>query len=225
MKFGRIAWIILGIGIFAIAFGAMYALYTRQVDEQKQLNTSIEQATSTLPRLTTQKKDLDSQLVQLQSQLTSLQAELMQAKSELGVAAESVPVSAESIEYDERLFKIASDWNLVITQIIASEPSETKVEGVTFNITTFVVQLEGQAIESTFKDTDEYKEYIYKTVEDMLSYINILVNDKDFASAGIELVSIKVPAPLTNEELAEQGVNVEKPTISIQLNIYSYKGR
>jgi cell division protein FtsB len=225
MKFGRIAWIILGVGIFAIAFGAMYALYTRQADEQKQLNTSIEQATATLPKLTTQKKDLDSQLAQLQSQLTSLQAELMQAKSALDKAAESAPTSAESIEYDERLFKIASDWNLVITEIVASEPNEAKVEGITFDVTTFVVQLQGQAIESAFEDTDDYKEYIYRTVEDMLSYINVLINDKDFASASIELVGINVPVPLTNEELEEQGVDVERPTISIQLNIYSYKGR
>jgi cell division protein FtsB len=225
MKFGRIAWIILGIGIFAIAFGAMYVIYTRQVDEQKQLNVSIEQATATLPKLTTQKKDLDSQLAQLQSQLTSLQAELMQAKSALNEAAESIPTSAESIEYDEMLFKIAGDWNLVITKIIASEPQETKVEGITFSVTTFAVQLEGKAIETAFDDADEYKEYIYKTVEDMLSYINTIVNDKDFAAAGIELVNIKVPTPLTSEELAEQGINVEKPAISIQLTIYSNKGR
>jgi hypothetical protein len=189
------------------------------------LNTSIEQATSTLPRLTAQKKDLDSQLAQLQSELTSLQAELLQAKAELSVAAESVPVSAESIEYDERLFKIASDWNLVITEIVASEPSETKVEGITFDVTTFVVHLQGPAIESAFEDTDGYKEYIYNTLKDMLAYINTLVNELDFASASIQLVGINLPPPLSNEELATQGVDVERPTISIQLNIYSYKGR
>lgn len=61
---------------------------------------------------------------------------------------------------------------------------------------------------------------------DILHFLDAVVNDKDFASASIELVTMQVPEPLTKEALAEkeQLDEGDVPKAQINLTIYTYKG-
>ncbi len=189
-RLSKTAWLILGIGIFVIAMGSLYFLYSRQGGEQGQLNDSLSVAQATLPGLVSEKEDWESQLTQLESQLTQWESQLSQAVSLLDTTQASLPESVESIEYDEELFRIADGWRLEIINLTASESrdkevqvevEDIEVEDITFLVTSFTVDVRGE-------------------VNDILGFINTIVTSEDFTCATVELVNINIPEPLTEEE-------------------------
>ena len=251
IRLSKIAWLILGIGIFAIALGGLYFLYSREGDQQEQLNDSLSVAQATLLTLVSEKEDWESQLTQQESQLTQQESQLTQRESQLVQATSlldttqaSFPSSVESIEYDELLFNFAHGYNLRITELIASEPGNEEVEDITYSVTSFTVEMEGE-------------------VADILGFINAIVTSEDFTNATAELVNISTPVPLTEaekeaikegftagtmDELAEEELTeedreellealeealaaaedeiekLEMPSATIELAIYSYQG-
>ncbi len=251
MRLSKTAWLILGIGIFVIAFGSLYLLYSRQGNEQEQLNDSLLAAQATLPTLVSEKEDWESQLTQQESQLTQQENQLTQQESQLAQATSlldttqaSFPSSVESIEYDELLFNFAHGYNLRITRLIASEPGNEEVEDITYSVTPFTVDVRGE-------------------VAGILDFINAIVTSEDFTNATAELVNINIPEPLTEAEkeaikeglteeimegLAEEGLTeeereellealaealaaaeeeieeLEMPSATIELAIYGYQG-
>lgn len=229
MKLGKTAWYILGIGILVIALGSLYMLYRGQVDEQERLNDALAVAQATAPKLAKERANLESTL-------TELEDKLAQAASQMKKARAVFPTSSvESIEVDELLFQIADTWDLDITSLTASEPrdkkikvevEDIKVEDVTYLVTSFTVNVRGKAPESVFETEEEHKAYIDETVGDILDFINTIVTHEDFNTATVELVNMKAPEPLTEEELEEMEEITEKdiPSATIQLVIYSYRG-
>ena len=215
MKISKTAWLILGIGIFVIAVASLYMVYFQQGREQERLNDSLSVAQQTLPELASEKDDWERQLTQLGSQLAQLKSELAQATSRLADSKTRFPKSVASIEYGERLFRIADGCDLVITEFTSSEPGDKKVEvevgdinveDVTYFVTLFTVVVES-------KDAG----YSDKTIVDnMLDFINTIATSDYFASATIELVNMDIPEPVAEEE--------EKPSATITLVIYGYKG-
>jgi hypothetical protein len=224
MKLSKTVWIILGVAIFIIGFVVLYMMYSRQGDEQEQLKSNIAANQAALVGLIKERESWQSQLLNLQDELAQRQDALTEANLALSQAAAGWPTSAESIEYDEKLFAMADAWNLEITMVTAVEPTEIKVEGITFTVSSFNVEVKGKPRDELSRTAAEYREYLYKTVDDILAFVHTIVNDKDFASAGIELVSMQVPLPLTQEEI-DQDTEQASPTAQINLNIYTYKGR
>lgn len=187
MRISRTAWLILGIGISVIAVSILVWVYFDQSGEQKTLNESLSGAQKTLPILVSQREDLESQLTQLKSELAQAESLFYKAKASFE--------SVESIEYGEALFDIADDCNLEITKLTASEPSDEKVETITYITASFTVVVEG-------------------TVADILDFVDTIATDEDFANATIELVNMQVPEP------EEEG----KPSATINLVLYGYQG-
>jgi hypothetical protein len=224
MKLSKTVWIILGVAIFIIGFVVLYMMYSRQGDEQEQLKSKIAANQATLVGLIKERESWQSQLLNLQDELAQRQDALAEANLALSQAGTGWPTSAESIEYDEKLFEMADAWNLEITVVKAAEPQEEAVEGITFTVSSFNVEVRGKSRDELSRTSAEYREYLYKTVDDILAFVHTIVNDKDFASAGIELVSMQVPLPLTQEEI-DQDTEQASPTAQINLNIYTYKGR
>lgn len=224
MRLSKTVWIILGVVVFVIGAVYLYMMYARQLDEQEQWKSKLATNQATLPRLVAERENWQSQLDKLQNEIAQRQAALTEANLALSQAKEGWPESAESIEYDEKLFEIADAWKLDITVVTAAEPKEVRVEGITFTVASFNVEVKGRPPETTPEEEADYRDYIYKAVGDILHFIDTVVNDKDFASASIELVTMQVPQPLTKEQLAEEGLEVEKPTAQINLIIYTYKG-
>ena len=206
MKISKTAWLILGIGIFVIAFASLYLVYFQQGREQERLSDSLSVAQQTLPKLASEKDDWERQLTQLGSQLARLKSELARATSRLADSKTSFPKSVESIEYGERLFNIADGCDLVITEFTASEPGDKKVEvevgdikveDVTYFVTSFTVDVEGE-------------------VTDILDFINTIATDEYFINATVVEVDMVVPELASEEE--------EKPSATIKLDIYGYQG-
>ncbi len=181
MRLSKTAWLILGVGIFVIAFGSLYAVYSQQSRAQEQLNDSISVAQATLAKDVSEKEDWDSQLAQLESQLSEREGKLADAELLLISAEASLPESVESIEYDEILFGIADSYNLEITSLTAAESSDQEVEDINFSVIPFAVNVRGEVI-------------------DILNFINTIATSEDFITATIEVVNMQVPVPLTEAE-------------------------
>jgi len=223
MKLSKTAWLILGIGIFVIAFGGLCLVYFRQGSEREQLNDSLLVAQATLPKVVSEKEDWERQLAQWESQLAQLESELAQAKLLLAESKMSFPKAVESIEYGEKLFKIADDCDLELTKLTSLEPADINVEpadenvepgdkeseDITYSVTSFVVDVNGE-------------------VANMLDFINTIATSKAFTTATVELVDIEVPQPLSEEEkarLTEEAIeDRERPSATVSLAIYAYKG-
>jgi hypothetical protein len=226
MRLSKTVWIILGVVVFAIGAVYLYMMYARQGDEQEQLRSKLATNQATLPKLVAERASWQSQLVKLQSEIAERQATLTEADLALSQAKEGWPKSAESIEYDERLFEIADAWNLDITVVTAVEPKDTQIEGITFTVASFTVEIKGKTPATTPQEEEDYRDYLYKTVGDILNFIDTIVNDKAFASASIQLVTMQVPEPLTDAALAgkEKLEEGDIPKAQINLTIYTYKG-
>jgi len=222
MKLSKTSWLILGIGIFVIAFGGLCLVYFRQGNEREQLNDSLLVAQATLPKVISEKEDWERQLAQWESQLAQLKSELAQAKLLLAESKMSFPKAVESIEYDEEIFKIADNCDLDITELTSLEPRDKEAEGITsseprdkelevitFSVASFVVDVKGE-------------------VANILDFINTIATGDYFTTATVELVDIEVPQPLTEEEKAgltkEEIEDRERPSATVSLAIYAYKG-
>jgi cell division protein FtsB len=226
MRLSKTVWIILGVVVFVIGAVYLYMMYARQGDEQEQLKAKLATNQATLPKLVAERESWQSQLANLQSELAARQAALAEANLALSQATEGWPQSAESIEYDERLFEIADAWNLDITVVTAVGPKDTQIEGITLTVASFTVEIKGKTPETTPTEEADYRDYLYSAVGDILHFIDTIVNDKAFASASIQLVTMQIPEPLTKEALAgkERLEEGDIPKAQINLIIYTYKG-
>jgi len=215
MKLSKIAWIILVIGIFVIASGSLYWLYLQEGPKQEELSGQLSTVQARIPKLAAERANLESTLTELEDKLAQVTSQLKTAKAVF-------PAAVESIEVDELLFGIAWDWGLEITSLTASEPSDLKVvvevetedievEDVTYLVTSFDVDVKGE-------------------VSDILNFIHAIVTHRDFDTATVEIVSIIIPDPVSEEEKAglseeeiEEREEMDTPSATIKLVIYSYK--
>ncbi len=198
MKLGKKTWLLLGIVIFAIAAVFLYLRYFGQIREQDKLRSTLSKAQSTLAKSVNEKSALDSQLADLESQLAK-------ATSLHDATKASLHESIQSIEWHEAFLSLAGDSNLMITCLTVSEPRSqkegTREEAITYLVTSFVVELEGQVPESIFTTSQGHKEYIYQTVSDILAFVTKVTLGEDFTVATVKLASLTVPEPLTEVDL------------------------
>ena len=207
MKFGKTAQLILAIGIFAIAIVFLYRMNQERAAAYDELNTQLTTAQALLPGMISESEELESRLNQLK-------IDLNQAKVDLNKGKANFPNSIDSIRYDELLYQMARDRGLEIMTLETSEPTEMNVEEVTFTVTNFNVEVKG-------------------TVADILDFVNTIANGDDFTTAIVDVVSIAVPEPVTQqikEGLVEQEQEEEgegergAPSAAIEINIYNYRG-
>ncbi len=211
MKLTKTFWLILTIGVFVVAFAALYLIYLQQQRTQEPLDAALATAQTTLPKLTTERTNLENTL-------TELEDELVQAKSRLETAKALFPALVESIEVDELLFGFAHDWGLEIVRLTASEPGDetvpveaqdVQVEDVAYVITSFTIEVKGQ-------------------VSDILNFVSTIATDEDFTTATVRLVNIVIPELLTEEEWQELSDEDREekvsPLATINIVIYGYEG-
>ena len=249
MKLGKTARIALIVAAFIFAFFIVNQMKGEAESQQRSLNVQLDVTQLVLPKLAADKADLEGQLVLLESDLAEAAASLEDSRAEF-------PADIQSIEYDEILFNIAHEWDLDITSLTASEPSSQDIEvtiepsdpeaksvtyTVTYTVTRFNITVEGQPIEPTPEEVEEFRAYIYQTVADILSYFNSIATGEDFTTATVESVNITIPTPYTELELpvieeadatteevtteaAAEVIEAVPATATINLLIYSCEG-
>ncbi len=197
MRLGKTSLIILGAGIFIMAFIVLYMVYSQQTAAKQDLAEDLAAARVDLPRVVDEKDNWQRQLSQMKGRLTELQGELAQAKSFLSDNQSSFPELVQSIEYDERFFKLADVWRLNIVDITASEGQPRRTGSLIFSATKFSVQVKGN-------------------VADILGYVGALASDQNFATIEVTQVNINIPEPRTAPG--------KEASATIDLVIYGYRG-
>ena len=207
MKLGRTARIILIVGAIIAAFFIVNQMKEEAESEQHSLDVQLELTQLILPKLAADKEAMEGQFVLLESDLAEAAASLRESRAEF-------PADIQSIEYDEILFNIAHQWDLDIISLTASEPSYRSVEvtiepadpeaesvtyTVTYTVTSFNIEVEGQPVEPAPEEVEEFRAYLYQTVADILSYFNSIATGEDFTTATVESVNITIPEPCTGQ--------------------------
>jgi len=129
MKLTRTVGLIIVVVILAVVIGVLVSIYSGQAAERNELSERMSRAQTLLPGLMKQRENLEDQLTQAEALLNANQAQF--------------PESVESIEYDDDLFQIADECNVAITRISSSKPTSKGAEGVTYSVSTFGVDVNG----------------------------------------------------------------------------------
>ncbi len=172
--FGKLSWLLLGIGILAIAGVSLYIVYQDQTDEQDSLNLSLLAAEATLPTLVSETSNLENELAQLED-------DLAQALDELDEVERKFPDSIESSDYGDLLFNLAQNLGLEVTSFTSSVPSGITQDGIRYEATSFTVVVEGK-------------------VDAILQYLTKIQVESEFWTATIEVVNIDIALPAAGEE-------------------------
>ena len=211
MKLSRGALLVLGIGVFIIAFAFLFSINSGKSGEQEQLNDDLTAAQALLPKLVAEREDWEGQLTQWEGKAAEATSTLSRFKAKF-------PASLESIADTETLFDIAYDCDLEVAEVTTLESRDKKVEDVIYTVTTLEVVV--RPVESRPGSVTAFATYINNAVADMLDYIDIVAAHDDFTNATIELVDMENLKPPCSEELE----GAEKPQATISLVIYGYEG-
>jgi hypothetical protein len=208
MKISKTALIVLGIGIFILAFAIIFFLYSGQNGEREQLNNRLATTQALLPGLIAEKEDVAGQLAQQQADIDKASAALDKSEARF-------PKSAESIEYDETIFKLAEQSGLLIVELSTSEPTQEGVKGtdISYNVSTFTVVLWNA--DSAPGNAADYELYINQTVDKVLNFVHLVATTPDFGVATIRVVSIDGLEPPEKLEGNETG-----PEATLEVAVY-----
>jgi hypothetical protein len=210
MKLSKTALLVLGIGIFVIAFAALFSISSGQKGEQAQLSDNLTAAQNLLPKLIAERQDLEDQLAQRED-------EVAKAESALDKSEARYPKSVESIESDETLFLMADECDLRIIDLTASEPAnqDEKESDITYAVTTLEVMV--RSTESPPSTAGDFEMYIDEFVDNVLEFIHVIATSEEFNIGTIELVSVDDLEPPEEVEESEVG-----PQATITITIYGY---
>jgi hypothetical protein len=207
MKLSRTGWLILGGGLFVILLGLMGMIYAGQAREQERLTEDLSQAEIILGKLVSSKEageqvkqEAESEVAQAELELEVAEGNLYNAEAELRAARVGFADSVQSIEVGEELLKIAEKYDLWVTGFGSQNSEEKDVEGVTYSVYPFTVEVEGELVA-------------------ILGYVGAIAMGEGFTVAAIESVEIAIP-----ERPEEVGEWADPATATINFVIYTYKG-
>ncbi len=200
MKLSKTSWLILTSSILIVAFVSVGAARSQKIDEQNRLQEELAVAELRLSKL---------QFEELFPQQEELEKQLSQIISQSKAIEDALSLPTENIAASGTLFDIAETSGVEITEIGSSEPVRDDLEGITYSALPFTVRVEG--------DTSSLNDFI------------IALND-NFKTGAVKSVEINIPEAIedgeeTGEEPAEgETAELERPSASIRLVIYTYQG-
>ena len=196
MKLSKTSWIILTIGVLVVAFGTLGIARAQQVQEQEQLNEELSVAEMRLSKV---------QLKELRSQKSELEVQLDQTASQLEAAKDSLRQSIESIEVTDSVFEIAEACGVEIIDVSSSELDNDNLEGIDCSIIRLTMSVEGD-------------------VPNLISFVTKLNND--FITGIVRSVQMDTQEAyeeVEGEAGGEQAEEEKKPSVNIQMIVYSYR--
>ena len=197
MKLGKVSRIFLGIGILGILAVSLSMAHNQQSKEQNRLKGEVILAQQRLKIFPAE---------QLASKKSELESHLARAELQLKATKDRLYQSLESIEASDALFEIAKACHAEITAISSQCLTTKALEEVTLPVLMLTVRVEGEVftlIDFISKWTEKYPTGMVKSVE-------ISVPEVTEEEAVMER-----PKPETEEE---------KPSATVNLLLYSYKG-
>lgn len=200
MKLNKKSLLFLAIAIFAILGISLGMVQSRQSQERDQLEQDISLAQSRLNKIKNAAESLSSRHKDMENRL-------VQAMTPLTTVKTGLVQLIETIEVDDALFDIAETCGVEIMGIASPGPADKKLKGVPCSVLPLRVQIEG--------DVTDLIDFVLKWTE-------------EFHTGVVVSVGINVPRPPEEagavEGAEEVVVEEQKPSASINLLIYTYRG-
>ncbi len=134
-KLSKTSWIILIVGVMAVAVASLGTAYTQQNEERSRLDTELSKAALELEGF-----ELDGFYVQQQE----LEKKLSLVLSEYEATKTALSPTIESIDIIDGLFRTADICGVEIITISSSEFSTSDLNEVTFRVLPIEVEIDGE---------------------------------------------------------------------------------
>ncbi len=134
MKLSNAKWLIILVGVAVIAIAGLGMAYSKESDEQSQIDGDLAQAQLILSKSTSN----------FQAEKQELNDKMSQAKAEIDALKPVLSPSIESIEAVDSLFKIAQNCNMAILDVAATVPGKDKLNGANYATVQLTVRVQGQ---------------------------------------------------------------------------------
>ena len=167
-------WILIGIGIFIIAFVSLGAIRSQQINEHNQLGQELTLA---------QAKVKTFQLNQLSARKAELEYQLSQNRVEFEAAEAKLSNTIGSIATSSILFDIAAACGVEVTEISSPGIASAGLGGVTCPVLSLNTQVEGN-------------------LPNLISFITMLNNE--LTTGFVKSVDITIPETAGEEEEPER---------------------
>jgi len=195
MKKSKRLWILLAMGAFVIAFAALGMNYSAQGQTKEYLGQELSLAQLRLEQYSV--VELSSQKMELEDQLAGLESAINAAKHDLHWFT-----SSGSINVTSTIFEIAKDCVVEITEVTSTGLSYENLENMNRSVLPLKVKAEGN-------------------LPHLIKFASALNNR--YSTGLTQSVQINIPG--TGEGAGEElVVELEKPSVEIQLVVYSYYG-
>jgi cell division protein FtsB len=135
LKLSKTSWLLIVIGVFIIALASLGVVRSQQIHQQNQLTEELTLAQSKLKKF---------QLDQLSRREEELERELSQIKSQLEAAKAILSQPNGSIVIAEKLFEIARDYDVVVTEISSPNLTTEELAGIVCTALPLTVRAEGE---------------------------------------------------------------------------------
>jgi len=200
LKLGKTSLLVLSIGIFIVLCASLGMAYSRQSQEQSQLDQELSLAQQRLKQFSPEK---------FSTQQEELESRLAQTGSQIKAAKDNLRQSLESIEVTDALFTAAETYQVEIIEISSSALTEKGLEGVTCSVLSLTATVEGE-------------------VSNLIGFVSNL--SWQFPTGVVQSVKINVPEVTEEEGEEEgegeegEEEELEKPSANIVLSIHTYEG-
>ncbi len=190
MRRSNVVWTVIGLSL-VVAAVIIFVMWNDAVDSRGRTQTELDTTRRLYNIALTQRADIQAQIPQVeltitqeQARIAALQTDKEQAGVNLKQAKARFPETAESIEYSEYLLKIARDSRVTVLSIESGEPEKAGIstKSDTFYGTAFTVNLKGK-------------------VEDILAFIDVVVQDDRFKTGRIDTAVLDIPPQLTQAQI------------------------
>lgn len=177
MKITKMIWIYLVAGIMALVIVILGVARFQQVTEQERLKDELAMVQDRLVGL-----ELGEAVTQKEQLQEKINQETTKLQDNLNIVAKPV----NSISGEERLFALARDCKVIITEISASETYDTKLKGIpctVFPVTTDVTGSTSDLVEFVTRLKTDF-------INSMVESVDIVVADE--ADKGSPSATIKL---------------------------------
>ena len=204
MKISKTSWLILGAGIFVIAFASLGLINSQRLQEQSQLNEELSLAKIRLDKL---------QSEELASDKESLEMQLEQTISQFEAAKATLSQPNLAIDVSDNLYSIAEACDVEISEISSTGLMNDDLENITTSALPFSTTVNGN-------------------VSNLINFVAKL--NSDFVTGVVKSVQITTSnavsdngssANTTSDNISSANTTSDNgSSANIRLIVYSYEG-
>ena len=176
MRISKGIIVALSLGIILIGAGTLYMLWQEEVDRGDSISANLDTAQALLPIVSNGVTAAEADLAAAQAGLTAAQAKLAVAQANLAEFIDRFPTpppqaAVQTIDYGTRLFILASNNSLNLTEFRADDFSSVTIDKIKYQQTSMEINVTG-------------------IIENINHFIGNLETANDYLTATIDSVSI-----------------------------------